>query len=88
MFAALRIQCNANDHAYFADCARQMVKSLRDRQLLMRGWSMSKGARQDVELYLLTEAWKPFYQNLGIDPAEQAPPFLKPAIDELAAADT
>jgi hypothetical protein len=88
LFAVLRIQCVAKDEAYLAACAKRMVKFLRDRQLLTRGWSTSKGGRQNVELYLLTEAWEPFYKDLGVDPTDQSPPFLKPAIDELATTDT
>ena len=88
LFAVLRIQSVANDDAYLAECAKRMVRSLRDRQLLTGGWSTSKGGRQNVELYLLTEAWEPFYNDLCIDPTDQSPPFLKPAIDELATTDT
>ena len=40
-----------------------------------------------VEQSLLAESWNPFYAKLGFDPNSPEPPFLKPAVEELAKAD-
>jgi type I restriction enzyme R subunit len=40
-----------------------------------------------VEQSLLAESWNPAYAELGFDHDDQNPPFLKPAVDELAKAD-
>jgi hypothetical protein len=43
--------------------------------------------RQRVEESLLTESWNEQYAQLGFDPNDAEPPFLKPAVEELAKAD-
>ncbi len=45
------------------------------------------GAVMRVEQSLLAESWNPDYSALGFDPDDPAPPFLGPAVDELAKAD-
>jgi len=88
LFTVLRAHTNAEDEAYVAHCARRMVAHLREHQVLAPGWSNSKGGRMRVEQSLLAESWNPFYARLGFDPDAEEPPFLKPAVDELAKADT
>jgi hypothetical protein len=41
-----------------------------------------------VEQSLLAESWNAAYADLGFDPESAEPPFLKPAIAELAKADS
>lgn len=84
LFAVLRSQVPSQDEAYLADCARRMVGHLRTNQLLMPGWSNSRGGRMRAEQSLLAESWHPFYAELGFDPDEANPPFLVLAINELA----
>jgi hypothetical protein len=36
---------------------------------------------------LLAESWNPQYANLGFDRDSENPPFLKPAVEELAKSD-
>jgi type I restriction enzyme R subunit len=64
-----------------------MVNHLRTNQLLTPGWSNSKGGRMRVEQSLLAESWNPTYAALGFDPDDADPPFLKPAVQELAKVD-
>jgi hypothetical protein len=73
--------------APIAPCARRMVAHLRDNQLLLPGWSRSKGGRMRVEDSLLAESWNPSYAALGFDPAGINPPFLGPALTELVTID-
>jgi hypothetical protein len=40
-----------------------------------------------VEQSLLAESWNDSYAKLGFDPGAEDPPFLKPAVEELAKAD-
>jgi len=40
-----------------------------------------------VERSLLAESWSPRYVAIGFDPDAQDPPFLKPAVSELAKSD-
>jgi hypothetical protein len=47
-----------------------------------------QGWQAECRALLLTEAWEPLYKDLDIDPTDESPPFLKPAIDELATTDT
>jgi type I restriction enzyme R subunit len=75
------------DEAYVADCARRMVAHLRSNQLLAPGWSNSIGGRMRVEQSLLAESWNPPYAQLGFDADAVDPPFLKPAVSELAKSD-
>src|SRR5262249_25965661 len=87
LFTILRANALSTDEAYLADCARRMVAHLRSNKLLTPGWSNSKGGRMRVEQSLLAESWNPFYTKLGFDPNSPEPPFLKPAVEELAKAD-
>ena len=64
-----------------------MIGHLRTNQLLTPGWSNSKGGRMRVEQSLLAESWNPAYAQLGFDPDDAEPPFLKPAVEELAKTD-
>ena len=83
----LREFAESEDEAYLADCARRMVAHLRANKLLAHGWSNSKGGRMRVEQTLLAESWNPAYAALGFDLENAEPPFLQPAIAELAKAD-
>jgi type I restriction enzyme, R subunit len=87
LFTVLRGYAATDDEQYIAECARRMVTHLRVNQLLPAGWSNTKGGRIPVEQSLLAESWNPYYSKLGFDPDEEEPPFLKPAIEELATAD-
>jgi hypothetical protein len=40
-----------------------------------------------VEQSLLAESWNSHYANLGFDPDDAEPAFLKPAVEELAKSD-
>jgi type I restriction enzyme R subunit len=40
-----------------------------------------------VEQSLLAESWNPAYAQLGFDPDDAEPPFLKPAVEELTKTD-
>jgi len=64
-----------------------MVAHLRRNQLLAPGWSNSIGGRMRVEQSLLAESWNPIYERLGFDRDAEDPPFLKPAVSELAKSD-
>jgi len=87
LFTIVRAHAPAAEEAYVADCARQMVAHLRTHQLLTPGWSNSKGGRTRVAQSLLAESWNPPYASLGFDPDAQDPPFLEPAVSELAKSD-
>ena len=87
LFTVLREFAESEDDAYLADCARRMVAHLRANKLLAHGWSNSKGGRMRVEQTLLAESWNPAYAALGFDLENAEPPFLQPAIAELAKAD-
>ena len=84
LFTILRAHAPAAGEAYIADCARRMVAHLRNNQLLAPGWSNSRGR---VERSLLAESWNAPYANLGFDRDADDPPFLKPAVSELAKSD-
>jgi type I restriction enzyme, R subunit len=88
LFTILRAHAPAADETYLAGCARRMVGHLRSNQLLARGWSSSIGGRMRVERSLLAESWSPRYAALGFDPDAPDPPFLKPAVSELAKSDS
>ena len=45
------------------------------------------GERLRVEQSLLAESWNPHYTALGFNPDADDPPFLKPAVRELAKSD-
>lgn len=64
-----------------------MVAHLRTNGLLAQGWSSSIGGRMRVEQSLLAESWNPPYEQLGFDRDAADPPFLKPAVSELAKID-
>jgi type I restriction enzyme, R subunit len=87
LFAILRAHALDAPETYVADCARRMVAHLRTNRLLAPGWSNSIGGRMRVEQSLLAESWNPQYERLGFDRDTPDPPFLKPAISELAKAD-
>jgi type I restriction enzyme R subunit len=87
LFTVLRAYAPSEDDATIARCAQKMVEHLVSNDLLSAGWSNSKGARMRVEQSLLAESWNPDYSTLGFDPDDSAPPFLTPAVDELAKAD-
>jgi type I restriction enzyme R subunit len=88
VFTVLRAHAKTGDEAYLADCARRMVAHLRAHRVLLPGWSHSRGGWMRVEESLLAESWSPAYAALGFDPESAEPPFLKPAVEELAKADT
>jgi type I restriction enzyme, R subunit len=87
LFTVLRAHSSGSAENYVADCARRMVAHLRENGLLPGGWSNSVGGRMRVEQSLLAESWNPPYTALGFDPDASDPPFLKPAVQELAKAD-
>jgi type I restriction enzyme R subunit len=87
LFTVLRAYAPSPDDATIAACAKKMVEHLTTNALLATGWSNSKGARMRVEQSLLAESWNPDYSSLGFDADDPAPPFLGPAVDELANAD-
>jgi type I restriction enzyme, R subunit len=87
-FTILRAHAPNADESYLADCARRMVSHLRINRLLAPGWSNSIGGRSRVERSLLAESWNPPYDGLGFDKDADDPPFLKPAVSELAKSDT
>jgi type I restriction enzyme R subunit len=87
LFTILRANAPKSDEAFLADCARRMVVHLRNNQLLSPGWSNSIGGRNRIERSLLAESWNPPYRDLGFDPNDEDPPFLKPAVSELATSD-
>ena len=87
LFTILREYSENKDETYLSDCARRMVRHLRGNQLLLPGWSNSKGGRMRVEQSLLAESWNPAYAALGFDSDDPNPPFLAPAVNELVNAD-
>jgi type I restriction enzyme R subunit len=88
LFTVLRAHSKAKDEEHLADCARRMVAHLRSNSLLTPGWSNSTGGIMRVEQSLLAESWNPAYAACGFDPESPEPPFLKPAVAELAKADS
>ena len=87
LFTVLRAHASPTDETYIADCSRRMVSHLRHHRLLATGWSNSVSGRMRVEQSLLAESWNVHYERLGFDPNAEAPPFLGPAVDELAKSD-
>ncbi len=87
LFAVFRAYAKSNDEAYLAESARKMVDYLKSHQLLAAGWSYTKGGQMRVEQSLLVESWNPAYSDLGFNPDDPNPPFLKTAVDELAKGD-
>ena len=87
LFTILRANTSVADEAYLADCSRRMVAHLRSHRLLVTGWSNSISGRMRLEQSLLAESWNPLYERLGFDPDAADPPFLKPAVEELAQSD-
>jgi type I restriction enzyme R subunit len=88
LFSVLREFAGEKDENYVADCARKIVAHLRRNQLLSPGWSNLKGGRMRVAQSLLAESWNPAYAALGFDADSAEPPFLQPAVAELAKSDT
>lgn len=87
LFGILRAISESTDEKYVAECAKKMIGHLERNRLLAPGWSNSIGGRNRVERSLLAESWNPHYAQLGFDPDAENPPFLKPALDELANTD-
>jgi type I restriction enzyme, R subunit len=87
LFTILRAHAPGTPETYAADCARRMVAHLRSNGLLAPGWSNSIGGRMRLEQSLLAESWNRPYEQLGFDRDAPDPPFLKPALEELAKAD-
>lgn len=87
LFTVLRAHSSNQDETFLAASARQMIAHLRSNGLLGVGWSGSRGGRMRVEQSLLAESWNPPYANLGFNPDDENPPFIKPALDELAKED-
>jgi type I restriction enzyme R subunit len=88
LFTVIRVHAKSKDENYLAACARRMVAHLRATGVLSPGWSNSKGGLMRVEQSLLAESWNPAYADLGFDPEDPEPPFLKLAVAELAKSDT
>lgn len=87
LFSILRAHAATKDETYLAECARRIVAHLLTNQLLSPGWSNSIGGQMRVEQSLLAESWNPYYAKLGFDREHAEPPFLKPAVNELAKSD-
>jgi type I restriction enzyme R subunit len=87
VYSVLREHGATLDETFLCDCARQMVAYLKSHQLLMPGWSNSKGGRMRVAQSLLVESWQPKYAALGFPPDDANPAFLELAVNELANAD-
>ncbi len=85
LFTILRAYASVAGETYLAECARSMVGHLRQHGLLVTGWSNSVTGRMNVEQSLLAESWNPPYEGLGFEAED--PPFLKPAVAELAKSD-
>lgn len=87
LYTVLRAYAPSADEVYVSECARRIVAFLHNHQLLARGWSGSISGRMAVERSLLAETLNPPYAQLGFDPDAEAPPFLRPAVSELAKSD-
>ena len=87
LFTILRVHASVNDETYIAESACTMVGHLQQHGLLVKGWSNSVSGRMGVEQSLLAESWNPRYERLGFDSSATDPPFLKPAVEELAKSD-
>ena len=87
LFTILRAYAKTDDADYLAVCSRRMVGHLRSHRLLVTGWSNSVRGRMRVEQSLLAESWNLPYDRLGFDADADEPPFLKPAVAELAKSD-
>ena len=64
-----------------------MIGHLQQHRLVVTGWSNSVSGRMGVEQSLLVESWNERYERLGFDTSAEDPPFLKPAVEELAKSD-
>jgi type I restriction enzyme, R subunit len=84
LFTILRAHAPGVPETYVTDCARSMVLHLRTKGLLAPNWSNSIGGRMRVEQSILAESWNAQYERLGFDRDAPDPPFLKPAVSELA----
>lgn len=85
VFTILREFSANKDETYLSDCARSLVAHLRDNQLLLPGWSNSKGGRMRVEQSMIAELWNAEYVELGF--SANGEPFLAPALSELVNTD-
>jgi type I restriction enzyme R subunit len=81
LFTILREYSANRDEVYLSDCARRMIAHLRGNQLLMPGWSNSKGGRMRVEQSMIAELWNSDYAALGF--AANGEPFIGVALNEL-----
>jgi type I restriction enzyme, R subunit len=87
LFVVLQAHAREADEAVLAESARRMVAHLREHQLLLPGWSATGGGAKRVEQSLLAESWNREYAALGFNPTDVDPPFLRPAVAELAKVD-
>ena len=87
LFTILRAHTSSTNEIDIADCSRRMVSHLNHHQLLVTGWSNTVSGRMRVERSLLAESWNLHYKRLGFDQNAEAPPFLRPAVEELANSD-
>ncbi len=85
VFTILREFSANKNEAYLSGCAQRLVAHLRDNQLLLPGWSNSKGGRMRVEQSMIAELWNPEYAELGFN--ANGEPFLAPALSELVNTD-
>lgn len=85
VFTILREYSANKDEVYLSGCAQRLVAHLRDNQLLLPGWSNSKGGRMRVEQSMIAELWNPEYVELGLN--ANGEPFLAPALGELVNTD-
>ncbi len=85
VFTILREFSANKDEAYLSGCARRLVAHLRNNQLLLPGWSNSKGGRMRVEQSMIAELWNPEYGELGFN--TNGEPFLAPALVDLVNTD-
>ena len=87
LFTILRAHADATDEGVLADCARRMVAHLRSN-----GSLPGAGAARSAAGCASSNRCSPSpgihpYAQLGFDPRDADPPFLKPAVSELAKAD-
>ena len=85
VFTILREFSANKDEVYLSDCSRRLIAHLRDNQLLLPGWSNSKGGRMRVEQSRIAELWNTEYAELGFN--ANGEPFLAPALGELVNTD-
>ena len=87
LFTILRAHAPSADESYLADCARRMVGHLRTNKLLvarLEQLDRRAHARRAIAAGGVVES---ALRALGFDPDAEDPPFLKPAVSELAKSD-